>query len=365
VAGTARPIESLSSRDPSEGDRLQFRGASWKVTERSTYNNEDGYRCVEWTCECGDVEGYLLKETEKDNVKKWFFTLTLDAGKVKLPAGEAVDDWIKRTGNIRATKETPELQYRGQSYQYADKTEGTYTDDSGERTPKTTWDYWDAEHKNNLAIEIWESGEVAAYLGNYIRSADVAFSARPNVFSDHHAFSADWLKFGAYAFFFAFYVLAEVGGAVDVIVTLILGAGLLFGWMYPVMDALWVAAASAATAAGLAFLFWFFPPFTTPVGFMAFLGAPAFLTWFIRQTNHTLSDRAARTHIAYALELPLIFLGFTHYFKHAPAPHDFGQYCLALAPAAVGAVVAWSVTTFMFSDWGPLGPQSLHEGDGA
>ena len=355
--------QDLSSCDPQRGDRLHFRSASWRVTEESSYNNEAGYRCVEWTCLCGDVEGYILKETEKGSAHKWFFTLTLDEGKVKLPTGEAVDDWIGRSGDGLKTKQSPTLVYRGQTYTYADKTEGTYTGDDGDRTPKTTWDYWDAAHKNNLAVEIWESGEVDCYLGNYIPASAVVFSQRVNFFSDHDFFTSNSLKVVGYGLFFAFWVLASSGTPIDWFLTTGIGVVLLAGWMYPVFDAPPLAAASATTAAALAFLFWHFPPFTTAAGFVSLVTGPAFLTWLVRRTNHTLSDQAARVHIAYATEVPLIFLGFHAYFQWAPAPHGFGQYCLALAPALAGGLISWAVTTILFSDAGPLGAHVLHKGD--
>src|SRR5208282_2830199 len=103
--------------------------------------------------EYGDEEGYLLKETEADHSHKWFFTLTIDDGAVKLSSGETVESWLQKNG----------------------KTQGTYTDDSGDRTQKTTWEYWDAAHARNLAVELWESGELDCYLGNYIKAADVAY----------------------------------------------------------------------------------------------------------------------------------------------------------------------------------------------
>jgi hypothetical protein len=362
MPSAAAAPQDLSSRDPRRGDRLQFRGASWKVTEESSYDNEAGYRCVEWTCLCGDVEGYLLKETEKDRAHRWFFTLTLDAGKVKLPTGQSVGDHIAKSGDGLKTKETPALVYRGQTYMYADKTEGTYTDDEGDRTPKTTWDLWDAAHKNNLAVEIWESGEVDCYLGNYIEASGIVYSTRPNLFSDHEAFASGTLKFAGYVALFAFWAIALGGGPLDVFLTIVIGVVLLAGWMYPVMDAAPVAAASASTAAALGVLFWLFPPFTTAVGLTAMAAAPAFLACVVRRSDHTLSDQAARVHIAYALEIPLICVGLHAYFEWAPAPHDFFQYCLAIAPALAGGVVSWCVTTLMFSDFGPLGAHVLHDG---
>jgi hypothetical protein len=350
MAQASAPPQDLSVRDPRVGDRLNLRNAVWRVTERSTYDNEEGYRCVEWTCEAGSVEAYLLKEAEDNHSHKWFFTLTIDEDEAAVPAGGAITEWIEKNGK---TAPPPTLLYRGQSYRYGDKTDGTYADDSGGRTQKTTWDYWDAERKNNLAVEIWASGEVDAYLGRYIAAADAKLTARPNILADHDAFSSNGLKVAAYGAFFAFYVLSQIGGAFDHLLTLVLGGVLAFGWFYPVLDAPKIAAASAATAAALAFVFWNYPPFTHPIGLAFFFGAPAGLAWLLRKADHSLSDKAACVHIAYALEIPLIAVGLVHYFRFAPAPHDFIQYCLALTPALVGGVVAWGVTTLMFSRWGP------------
>jgi len=349
TAASSDPID-LNVRDPRAGDLFLFKNATWKITERSTYQNDDGYQCVEWTCEAGSVEAYLLKETEDNHAHKWFFTLTIDEDAVTVPSSGGIVSWIKENDKAQPPQD---LHYRGQSYHYADKTEGMYDNDAGERTKKTTWDYWDAGHRNNLAVEIWETGEVDCYLGYYIQAGDVRISARANALADHPYFSSDALKGVGWAAFMVFYFVIQVGGVFDQILTFAIGALLLFAWIFPVIDAPQVAALSVVTAAALGFVFWHFPPLTTAVGFLFFLGAPYALAWFLKKTSHSLSDKAARLHIAYALEIPLVFLGFAHYFKFAPAPHDFGQYCLALAPAVLGALVAWGMVSLAFSRWGP------------
>jgi hypothetical protein len=33
---------------------------------------------------------------------------------------------------------------------------------------RTTWDYWDIDHKNNLALEAWDDGTLSVYLSKVI-----------------------------------------------------------------------------------------------------------------------------------------------------------------------------------------------------
>jgi len=65
-------------------------------------------------------------------------------------------------------KPPPRLACQGSTYHCEDTTEGTHEDDSGERVPKITSDYWDSGRRQNLAVERWPESSFDAYLGTYI-----------------------------------------------------------------------------------------------------------------------------------------------------------------------------------------------------
>src|SRR5262249_29650040 len=111
------------------------------------------------------------KEIQEGNPTRWFFTRRIPAEAVTVAGGASV---AKHTAGQAPP---PALTYDGQSYRYTDKTEGTYEDEPGQRTGKTTWEYWDAGHVRNLAVEVWADGRIDCYRGTYIDPAQVRMGA--------------------------------------------------------------------------------------------------------------------------------------------------------------------------------------------
>ncbi len=158
---------------PRVGLTLLLEGREWEVTGQSTYWNEEGYRVQEWCCEIEDTTAYLLKESgRKERRTRWFFTREIPAEAVALEGGEALGDWLRRS---RGASPPSALTYQGLAYRYEDTTEGTHEDESGKRVRKTTWDYWDARHAHNLAVELWPDGRFDCYHGAYIDPGQVQF----------------------------------------------------------------------------------------------------------------------------------------------------------------------------------------------
>jgi hypothetical protein len=56
----------------------------------------------------------------------------------------------------------PELQVFNRVYYFESQTQGNYENNKGE-TSRITWDYWDAAHQWNLAIEAWLNRELHVY----------------------------------------------------------------------------------------------------------------------------------------------------------------------------------------------------------
>lgn len=81
------------------------------------------------------------------------------------PLGVSSPDTASAAG---IDKPPPRLACQGSTYHCEDTTEGTHEDDSGERVPKITSDYWDSGRRQNLAVERWPESSFDAYLGTYI-----------------------------------------------------------------------------------------------------------------------------------------------------------------------------------------------------
>ena len=165
-AGTARTgratttVTPLPASGPGVGDTLLIERATWTVTSHATYRSE-GYHADEWECAKLGTTAYLLKETEGDGVR-WFFTISVPAPAVTLPDGTALAPSI-----TRAPEASPPsaLHFRGGVYRYETTTDGSYEEAPGRGVAKTTWEYWDAAHAHNLAIERWPAGRIEAYHG--------------------------------------------------------------------------------------------------------------------------------------------------------------------------------------------------------
>jgi Domain of unknown function (DUF4178) len=355
----------LAAADPRVGQTLRFDGQDWEVTDHSSYWNDAGYRVIEWCCETADVEGYLLKEIKDGEPTRWFFTR-------KIPR-EAVTG----LGDGRPASPPPALTYESRSYRHAETNEGTYEEEPGQRVPKTTWEYWDDGRQRNLAVELWPDGRVDCYHGAYIEpdqvtpaagaegdreegsaapGRNVAAAGLAGLTAAAAARAAKGGKPGggggnpfiaAMVFFPLVYVFPFfVGRPFDECLAVALPLALLGGWLF---------ALRAPRAAGLAFLgmalglylFWRFPPLTSPYGLAAVLGGPAVLAACARGEAARKGRRPVLYAAAVAVALPAVLVGLHRYFWYAPGPHTLDQLGLALGPAALGGLAALLVASVM------------------
>lgn len=362
--------------EPRVGDTLTVAGEDWEVTDHSSYWNDAGYRVTEWECEAADTTAYLLKELAEGGAAKWLFTRQIDSGAVTLPGGGA----LAASQPQRTAPPPASLVHDGQTYQHAETTEGTYEDDPGEREAKTTWDYWDAGHAKNLAIEIWADGRLDTYLGAYVDPAQVTVEAGDGDDDEGGGddapgpggaatidtarkllgvVSAGGLAAGAAG--------AAAGGArtpsrplvaLAILVPLVyviafffgqpfdraMGAALavaaLVAWLGPLFRAPLPALVALALTPVLAAVFWRFPPLGSPVGIGAILATPLLVVGVARARG-VRGERAAIGYLAaFAVALPLLGVGLYHYFQFAPGPHTLAQWALALGPAVLAGVAA-------------------------
>jgi hypothetical protein len=363
------PRSGLGRTDPRVGQTLSFEGREWEVTDHSSYWDDEGYRVVEWCCECDDVEAYLLKEVREGEPDRWFFTRAIPRqGVGMLPAA--------------GTTPPPALTYEGRTYRFEEKTEGTYEEDPGQREQKTTWEYWDDGRRHNLAVELWADGRLECYHGAYIEPGEVTLAEdsagsgareeRETPDATLAAGSAARLAVAAerakrqpavpvfnpfitavgilpFIYFVPFFFF---GRPFDESLAVALPLALLFAWLFtrvPAPGALWVGLLGILVV-GLAF--WKFHPLTNPAGVATLVGAPAVVGAWGRR--HGARGRRAVVYVAaLVVGLPALVLGFYHYFTFAPGPHGLDQLALALGPAVLGAVAAMLIARVVLSGADP------------
>ncbi|MBI3455751.1 MAG: DUF4178 domain-containing protein [Candidatus Rokubacteria bacterium] len=372
----------LEGADPRVGQTLRFDGREWEVTDHSSYWDAEGYRVSEWCCESEDTEAYLLKEVKEGEPTRWFFTRRIPGDAVTLPGGEGLPAWLERH---RGAAPPAGLAYEGRSYGYAETTEGIYEDEPGERVRKATWEYWDAAHARNLAVERWEDGRADCYHGAYIEPGQVtllsgssaseasgvpgamSFGATALRAASDAAVRRGAVSAGARATTHAprlgenpFLVAAVVlplayvlpfflGRPFDEGLAVALPIAALGGWAPALIRAPAAGGAAVLGLPVLAALFWYFPPLTSAVGLALLLGAPAAVAWVGRAPAGTRGRLPAIYAAAFVVALPALVLGLYHYFRFAPVPHSLGQLVLALGPAALGGGAACVVAAVILA----------------
>lgn len=356
--GTSR----LDQADPRVGDTLLFEGLEWAVTDHSSYWNPEGYRVNEWCCETDTVTAYVLKEVGERGPTRWLFTREIPVAGVTRPDGQPLGERLPPEG---ASRPPETLGYQGQTYRYADTTEGTYEDEPGERDRKTTWDYWDAGRARNLAVEVWADGRVACYLGAYVEPGQVTLrpaagssraepkgptEARPTGPAPGVARLALGWRAGASPFPLAVvavpvaYLLPFFAGQpFDRSIAFALLVAAFVGWARALARAPLAALGAALLVPALAAVFLRFPPLTSGPGLGALLAAPVGITWLARLRGLGGERPLVRYLAAFGVTVPLLGVGLYHYFWFAPGPHTLGQWVLAVGPAALGGLAALAV----------------------
>lgn len=162
-------VTDESLRNLSPGDRLKYQGVTWTVTDFSTYDDAP-YQMEEWCLhsETGK-EYYLLYEVdaiadgdERTNQASWYIAAEVFNPKIYDP--DTNRDITLALGDRMLAQETPypTLQLYRRIYEFESVTAGVYRE-GAEESDRITWDYWDAAHLWNLAIERWETGALQVY----------------------------------------------------------------------------------------------------------------------------------------------------------------------------------------------------------
>lgn len=166
-----------------EGDRLKYHGVQWMVKDYSTYTDPQGYETEEWliTSQTGK-EYYLMREVDPNNpdaLVHWYVAEELRNPAIYEP-NSSRDLATTLAMDMRSHKEPyPELRLFNRIYQFESQTEGQYESD-GQMRSRTTWDYWDATHLWNLALEAWSDRTLVVYSTREVQPADFS-EIRPGI----------------------------------------------------------------------------------------------------------------------------------------------------------------------------------------
>jgi hypothetical protein len=162
------------------GDRIKYRSVQWQVKNYSTYVDPKGYETTEWLLRSQvGAEYYLLREFDPQNPEglvHWYLAEEISNPKIFQPNSFnnlAISLWHDMQGQKTPY---PELQALSRQYYFESQTEGTY--EGKQETSRLTWDYWDAEHKWNLAFEAWPNGEFHVYSTKVVKPNEFSKSEK-------------------------------------------------------------------------------------------------------------------------------------------------------------------------------------------
>jgi hypothetical protein len=157
------------------GDRVTYGGVQWQVMDYSTYEDDEDYGTAEWLLRSpSGKEHYLLREVDPqdddtDEVN-WYFSEEISLHQV---SGMKPGDDIRfgLWDAMRDGQPYHQLRALGRVFTFESQTMGNYRSDRAKES-RTTWDYWDADHTWNLALEAWQDGVVRVYSTKPVQPAE-------------------------------------------------------------------------------------------------------------------------------------------------------------------------------------------------
>ncbi len=157
------------------GDVIHYHGVQWRVRDVSHYRDPYGYEMEEWLLKSPlSKEYYLLREVDPENPTaqvNWYIAEQLRNPAIYEP-GSSRDLLTSLAHDMRSGKEPyPQLQTLNRIYTFESKTEGTHNSEDGSEY-RVTWDYWDAAHLWNLALEAWSDASLSVYSTRKVLPSD-------------------------------------------------------------------------------------------------------------------------------------------------------------------------------------------------
>ncbi|OGS11437.1 MAG: hypothetical protein A2234_04935 [Elusimicrobia bacterium RIFOXYA2_FULL_58_8] len=150
--------EILKLEDIDTGNVLSYQGAEWTVSEKRVCEQSGSYLEVQWTLQGSPGgEAYLLETEEKGDAGAtvaWVFTrqTLLESILFEKTPGQ----WANFKELDMPASAPASVKFVNQYFSFEGETSVQAEDDEGDMVPKLTWDYFSADRKRNLAIEIWK-----------------------------------------------------------------------------------------------------------------------------------------------------------------------------------------------------------------
>lgn len=333
------------------GNMVNYLGVPWRVTEKSVCRESASYSEVQWTLESdSNGEAYLLKTEEKKTeggTVVWVFTRGTGLGGVS---------YEKTTGEWRAFKELDmpsappkTVKFVSDYFSFDGETSGEAVDDEGDTVTKVTWDYYSADRRRNLAIEIWKEPDrdyPEAYDGKVVEPS--AFTVQEAKFQvSGGARRSGWtplpeeLTKKMFVASMVGFVALTGGLPLDCLLFLGVPAGILAvmialrppPWLYLSSACVWAGVGALVRYKGFGLSFWYLTAFCAVLSLvLPRLIAAAF------------SGLTAARHYRVALYgvLPALWVySFLEYFRYAPGPRAFYQvFAACLLPLAAAGLCA-------------------------
>ncbi|HCC48301.1 MAG TPA: hypothetical protein DEQ38_09355 [Elusimicrobia bacterium] len=345
-------------QDLKTGDWVRWDSQQWEVTDRDLYKESADYQEVQWELESSAGTRYLVmsRENKGGSVEEvWVCTRQASIGDVErqLPSGE----W-ESFGETDSVPAAPaRVRFCGLGFKLDGETEGIAEDDDGNNVTKLTWDYYDDTRKRNLAIEIWKEPDAdyyEAYDGDVVKSSDFSVippSAAPRRSLLRGSEAAGTFVAGCFVCFFFLPIVAGVMGAFDTgaeyLVALLVPAACAFiavlagahrGLLAVALAAAVGGAILALKLRGLGGSYWEYAMYGA-------LGGAAIAEFFSRVFSVERSSEKGWI-AANASLLFLYIVGFAHYIKFAPRPHNPGGLLAACALPLLPAAAVFLVYFF-------------------
>lgn len=157
---------------------LKYHGVQWQVKDYDTYTDPKGYETAEWLLESKTgIKYYLLREIDPQNPESllnWYIAEEIRNPKIFQPGSS--ENLVPHLWQDMQRQQTPypTLQLFHRLYEFESSTQGSY-EGNQEETSRITWDYWDAAHQWNLAIEAWPTqGELHVYSTKVVKPEELS-----------------------------------------------------------------------------------------------------------------------------------------------------------------------------------------------
>ena len=143
-------------QDVDAGRLLLYKGQEWLVAER-TSSGGVGYSELQWTLHGkGQDSGtyYLMRTKELGGPDAWVLTKQARLNSFFYERRPGDWDCFKE---LSLPKEPPQaVKYQDAYFNFEGESSCDAVDDEGDTVTKVTWDYYSADRRRNLAVEIWK-----------------------------------------------------------------------------------------------------------------------------------------------------------------------------------------------------------------